>query len=127
MLGTLLVVSIGLALGYCLVVVLSLMATMALASATRAFVVKDFCLRPAYKLTMGLFWTIAAVAAGYVAVAVAGAGAVGWLTGAALAGVLILVLWTNTWEARQRGLPHQILLTFLTCVGVLAGVYLRLR
>ncbi len=127
MLGILLVVSLGLALGYCLVVVSTLMATMAVTSAARGFVVKDFCLRPAYKLIMGLFWTMAAVAAGFVAAAVAGAGAVGWLTGAALAGVLILVLWTNAWEARQRGLPHQILLTFLTCLGVFAGVYLRLR
>ena len=127
MLGTLLIVSIGLALGYCLVVVSSLMATMAIASAARGFVVKNSCLRPGYKLTMELIWTLAAVAAGFAAAAVAGPGAVGWLTGTALAGVLILVLWNNTWEARQRGLPHQILLTFLTCVGVLAGVYLRLR
>lgn len=127
MLGTLIVVSIGLALGYCLVVVMSLMATMGIASAARGFVVRNFCLRPAYKLTMGVFWTGAAAAAGFVAAVVAGPGMVGWLTGAALAGLLILVLWTNTWEARQRGLPHQILLTFLTCAGVLGGVYLRLR
>ena len=127
MLGILVVIGVGLALGYCLVVVLSLMATMAIASAARGFVVKDFCLRPAYKLTMALFWTVAAVAAGFVAATVAGPGAVGWLTGVALAGALILVLWTNTWEARQRGLPHQILLTLLTSVGVLSGVYLRLR
>lgn len=127
MFGTLITITIALALSYCLVVVSSLMATMAIASAARGFVVRDFCLRPAYKLTMELLWTVAAVAAGFVAAAVAGPGVVGWLTGAALSGVLILVLWTNTWEARQRGLPHQILLTFLTCVGVLAGVYLRLR
>lgn len=127
MLGILIIVSIGLALGYCLVVVASLMATMAIATAARGFVVKNYCLRPVYKLTMGLFWTVVAVAAGFVAAAMAGPGVVGWLTGAALAGLLILALWTNTWEARQRGLPHQILLTFLTCVGVLAGVYLRLR
>ncbi len=125
--GTMIVVSVGLALGYCLVVVSSLMATMAIASAARGFVVKNHCIRPAYKVAMDLFWTAVVVAAGFTAATVAGPGVVGWLTGAVLAGLLILVLWTNTWEARQRGLPHQILLTLLTCVGVLAGVYLRLR
>ena len=127
MLGTLVVVGIGLSLGYCLVVLSSLMATMAIASAARGFVVKDYCLRPLYKLLMALLWAVSAVVAGFVAAAIAGPGVVGWLTGAALAGVLILMLWNNTWEARQRGLPHQILLTFFTCVGVFGGVYLRLR
>ena len=127
MLGSLLAVSLGLALGYCLVVVLSLMATMAIASAARGFVVKNYCLGSGYKFAMELLWTVAAVAAGFVAAAVGGAGMVGWLTGAALAGLLTLVVWTNTWEARQRGLPHQILLTFLPGLGVFAGVYLRLR
>lgn len=127
MLGTLVVIGVALALGYCLVVLLSLMATMAVASAARGFVVREHCLRPGYKLTMELFWTVATVAAGFVAAAVAGPGMVGWATGAGLAGALILVLWTNTWEARQRGLPHQILLTLLTAVGVLSGVYVRLR
>ena len=125
--GTLIVVGIGVALGYCLMLVSSLMATMAMASAVRGFVVKDHCLRPAYKLVMALFWTAATVLAGFVAAAVAGAGMVAWLSGAGLAALLIVVLWTNTWEARQRGLPHQILLTFLTFVGVLGGVYLRVR
>lgn len=127
MLGTLLVIGVGLALGYCLVVLLSLMATMAIASGARGFVVRDHCFRPVYKLTMELVWTVASVVAGFAAAAVAGPGVVGWASGAALAGALILVLWTNTWEARQRGLPHQILLTLLTSAGVLGGVYLRLR
>ena len=127
MLGILIVVSVGVALGYCLMLVLSLMATMAIASAARGFVVKDHCLRPAYKLAMALFWTVATVLAGFVVAAVAGAGMVAWLSGAGLAALLIAVLWSNTWEARQRGLAHQILLTSLTFVGVLGGVYLRVR
>ena len=127
MLGILIVVSVGMALGYCLVLVSSLMATMAVASAVRGFVVRDHCLRPGYKLAMALFWTAATVLAGFVAAAVTGAGMVAWLSGAGLTAVLNAVLWTNTWEARQRGLPHQILLTLLTFVGVLGGVYLRVR
>lgn len=127
MLGTLIVMSVGLALGYGLAVSLSLMATMAIASAARGFVMRDHRLRPGYKLLMELLWTVTAVAAGFVAALVGGPGAVGWATGLALAGALILVLWLNTWEARQRGLPHQILVTLLTAVGVLGGAYLRLR
>lgn len=127
MLATLVVMSVGLALGYCLVVLLSLMATMAVASAARNFVVREYRFRPAYKLLMELLWMVAAAVAGFLAALVGGPGLVGWATGTALAAALILVSWTNTWEARQRGLPHQILLTLLTVVGVLGGVYLRLR
>jgi hypothetical protein len=50
-----------------------------------------------------------------------------WLIGGLLAALLILVLWTNTWEMRQRGLGYQLLMSAVTVAGVGAGSYLALR
>ena len=127
MLGALLIVSFGLAVGYLLVVVCSLASTIGLASAAPRFVVRDHRLRGGYKLLHEAMWTVWSLGGGFAVAVVVGRGTLAWVAGAALATVLILLLWRNSWEARQRGLPHQILLTALTFAGVAGGVFLRVR
>ena len=127
MLSILITVGAGLALGYVLVVAGSLAGTIAIASAAPRFVVHDHHLRPGYKLLHEALWMVLSAGGGFAAASVAGPWMFAWMAGAALAAALILMLWTNSWEARQRGLPHQILITLLTCAGVAAGVFLRTR
>ncbi len=127
MLGTLVVVGAGLALGYVLVVVCALAATIGIAAAAPRFVVRDHYLRPGYKLLHEAAWTAASLGGGFLAAAAVGSRPLAWSAGAGLIAALLLILWTNSWEARQRGLPHQILITVLTCAGVAGGVFLRVR
>ena len=50
-----------------------------------------------------------------------------WLSAPLLAGTIILVLWTNTWEMRQRGVAYQTLMSFVSIAGVAAGYLLGMR
>ena len=50
-----------------------------------------------------------------------------WFSGALLAGAMILVLWTNAWEMRQRGAVHQILMSLMSVAGVAGGYVLWIR
>ena len=127
MLGMLLIVGAGLAMGYLLVVACSLAATIGIAAAAPHFVARQHHLRPGYKLLHEAMWTVWSIGAGFVAAVVAGPSVLAWVAGIALTALLIFVLWSNTWEARQRGLPHQILISALTLAGVAAGVFLRVR
>ena len=127
MLGILVTVGAGLVLGYVLVVACSLAGTIAVASAAPHFVAADHHLRPAYKLLHEALWTVASVGGGIAAASISGSRMLAWMSGAALAAALIVMLWVNAWEARQRGLPHQLLITLLTCAGVAGGILLRVR
>ena len=44
--------------------------------------------------------------------------------GGLLAASLIGMLWFNTWEARQRGMAHQILMSLVSILGVVGGYWL---
>lgn len=127
MLGMLLIIGTGLALGYLLVLVCSLATTIGFASVAPGLVVRQHRLQSGYKLLHEAMWTVWSAGAGFVAAAIVGPSFLAWLTGAALAALLIFTLWTNTWEARQRGLPHQILISILSCAGVGVGIFLRLH
>jgi hypothetical protein len=35
------------------------------------------------------------------------------------------MLWINTWEARQRGIAHQLLMSVVSLLGVAAGFKLK--
>jgi uncharacterized membrane protein YfcA len=94
-------VAAALALGYTVAVGLLMAATFGITLAGPAFVAREHRIRPAYKLAQELLWLVCAAAGGYVTAAVSGA-TMPWMSGALLAGIMIIVLWTNTWEMRQR-------------------------
>jgi hypothetical protein len=124
---TALLIAAALALGYAVTVGLSMAATFAVTAATpTAFVTKEHRIRSAYKLIQALLWLFCATVGGFVTAAVSGA-AMPWFSGVVLAMTLITVLWTNTWEMRQRGVVHQVLMSLLSGVGVAAGYILWIK
>ena len=116
--------AIAIFVGYAVAVGCSLAMILSLASAAPDFAVEHFCLRGSYKFVQALGWLVCAAAGGYAAAWV-GDRSFAWIEGIALAGVLVTVLWRNDWEARQRGLAHQILVTISTLAGVWLGYMLR--
>jgi uncharacterized membrane protein YfcA len=119
-------IAAALALGYAVAVGLSMAATFGITLAGPAFVAREHRIRPAYKLVQELLWLACATAGGYVTAAVSGA-TMPWLSGTLLAAIMILVLWTNTWEMRQRGPVHQVLMSVVSIAGVAAGYILWMR
>jgi hypothetical protein len=120
-------IAFALILGYFVAVGLSMMVTFGITKAAPGFVVKDLRLRSGYKFFQDLGWLVFATAGGYLSAVVAEPTLRPWLVGMLLAGVLVVVLWSNTWEVRQRGLGHQFLMSVLSVVGVGAGYYLALQ
>ena len=116
--GTLILVA--LVLGYAMTVGCSLVATFGLASASPDFVARNHRITAGYKRVQALIWGACATAGGFVTCAVA-QGAREWQVGTLLAASLVGMLWLNTWEARQRGMAHQILMSLVSLIGVLAG------
>lgn len=116
--------AIAIFLGYLAAVSCSLGFTLSVASSRPSFAVEHFCLRGPYKFVQALGWLMCATVGGF-ATAWVGDRGFAWLEGIALAAALITVLWRNDWEARQRGLAHQILLTVVTLLGVWLGYMLR--
>jgi uncharacterized membrane protein YfcA len=123
---TAVLVAAALALGYGVAVGLSMAVTFGITLAGPAFVAREHRIRPVYKLIQELLWLACATAGGYVAAAVSGA-TMPWLSGTLLAGIMIIVLWTNTWEMRQRGPVHQVLMSAASIAGVAAGYILWMR
>lgn len=122
--GTL--VALALLLGYVLTVGCSMVATFGLTSASPEFVAKNYRVTPEYKRVQALVWLVAVTAGAFVTCAVA-QGAYPWIVPVLLATILIGMLWVNSWEARQRGMAHQILMSLVTIVGVVAGYGLAER
>ena len=122
--GTL--VALALVLGYGFTVAISMVATFGLTSASPEFVVRGNKITAGYKRLQALIWfgcvTIGAFVTGVVA-----QGTYPVIAGTLLAVALIAVLWLNTWEARQRGMAHQILISLMTIAGVVAGFQLAQR
>ena len=118
--------SIALLLGYATTVILSMAATFGITSISKSFVVRDFKIRWRYKLLQDLLWLPCAIAGGFVASFI-GAGISQWITGAAFIAVLASILWTNAWEMRQRGIPHQVAMTLISVAGTVIGFMLRIR
>ncbi len=119
------VTALSLALGYLLTVGCSLLATFAIGSVAPEFVSEGHRITNGYKRIYALVWLGCAAIGAFSAVAAASVGTVGpWVVGVGLAALLIGVMWVNTWEARQRGLAHQILLSLTTVIGVAAGGWL---
>ena len=112
--------------GYCMTVVCALVGTMGIASAVPRFVIADHRVRSSYKWTHEAMWFCCVVIGGFVT-AKLGLGMSEWRQEIGLAGFLLVMLWRNTWEARQRGTAHQILISLLTMAGVWTGFSIRHR
>jgi hypothetical protein len=118
------ILGLSVLIGYCLTIACALIGTMGLASAAPRFVIANHRVRGMYKLTHEVMWFLCVVVGSFVTARI-GLGMSEWLQEIALTGVLLLMLWRNTWEARQRGIAHQILISLLTVAGVLIGFSLR--
>jgi|ERR1700733_1858287 hypothetical protein len=119
-------IAAALALGYAVAVGLLMAATFGITAVSPAFVTKEHRIRQSYKLAHDLVWLVCATAGGYVTAAVSGS-TMPWFVGTLLAGAMILVLWTNTWEMRQRGFANQLLMSLVSVGGVATGYFLRMR
>ena len=112
--------------GYASAVALLMAFTFGIGSWAPAFVVKEYRITTRYKLTEELAWLVCASAGGYIAAAVAGRTLL-WGLGAVLAAMMIVALWSNTWEMRHRGIAHQVLMSVASIAGVTVGCLLQLR
>ena len=120
------IMAMAVLLGYLTTVLLSLVATIGIASGAPRFAVRDFRVRTPYKWVHELVWFLCALLGGVVA-SKAGMGVLVWKAELLLSGVLLLILWRNTWEARQRGTAHQIVISVATVVGVILGFVVQQR
>ena len=118
------VIGLSVLVGYLMTVLCALVMTIGIASASPKFVMSDYRVRTSYKLVHELMWLLCVIAGAY-ATAKIGMGVQTMEQKLALCAVLIFMLWRNTWEARQRGTAHQILISVLTVVGVWGGFGLR--
>ncbi len=116
--------ALGVTGGYLVTVLISMILTFALTMALPKFVEADHLVRNGYKLVHEGFWLLCAAAGGYVTALVV-RGIHPMLTEALLVGALIWILWDNSWEARQRGTAHQVLITAFTVIGVAGGYLLH--
>ena len=123
---TLSYVALALFLGYTVAVALSMAATFGITAISPSFVTANNRIRRGYKYTQDAVWLVCAMAGGYVASLVNGESH-RWLVEAGLAAVLIAVLWMNAWEMRQRGLGHQLVMSFVSAVGVAMGFAIHLH
>jgi hypothetical protein len=116
---------LALVLGYLLTVGCSLLSIFGIGSASPSFVMQNQRIGTGYKRVHALVWMICAMIGTFAAVFAAAVGGVGvWVIAIPLGAALIGVLWVNTWESRQRGLAHQILLSMTTVIGVGTGAWL---
>lgn len=117
--------ALAIAAGYTVTVAISMVLTFAVTLSRPRFVEADYLIRNGYKLVHELFWLLAAGVGGYTTAYIVKA-IHPMVTEAALMGVLIWILWDNSWEARQRGMEHQVVITACTVIGV-AGGYIMQR
>jgi hypothetical protein len=119
-------IAVALCLGYSVTVACALAVTFGFTSSSPAFAVKENRVTLGYKRLQVLIWLVCVTLGAFVTCAVA-QGTKPLVTGSSLAAILIAMLWWNTWEARQRGLGHQILMSVTSAAGVFAGYQLAGR
>jgi len=123
---TLSYVALALFLGYTVAVALSMAATFGITAVSPNFVSKNHRINRGYKYAQDGVWLVCAVAGGYVASLVNGESH-RWMVGSGLVAILVGVLWMNAWEMRQRGLGHQLVMSFVSAAGVTIGFLIHLR
>jgi len=119
-------IALALFAGYGVAVGLAMAATFGLTAASRDSVMKDSRLKTGYKYAQDAVWLLCATAGGYVAAWINGPSHA-LVVGTALVVMLVGILWINAWEMRQRGLGHQLVMSFVSAAGVAAGFSLCLR
>ncbi len=119
-------VALALVLGYGLTVVCMLAATFGLTSASPAFVAKEHRITAGYKRLQALVWLVCVTVGAFVACVIA-QGRYRWIVPSVLAAAFVGMLWQNRWEAQQRGLAHQILMSLIAVLGVAAGFGLAIH
>ena len=123
---TLSYIALALFLGYAVAVALSMAASFGITAVSPSFVAKNNRINRGYKYAQDAVWLVSAIAGGYVASLVRGESHP-WLVGSGLTAILVGVLWMNVWEMRQRGLGHQLLMSFVSAAGVAIGFLIHLR
>ncbi|WP_158943584.1 hypothetical protein [Granulicella sp. S190] len=123
--GTFLI--LALVLGYLVVVGLWMAATFGITAASPSLVTENYRITRRYKFIQDGVWFICTIVGAYMTALVLGKDHSPWLGGTTLIVVLVGVLWRNAWEMRQRGVGHQIVMSFATILGVGAGFFLRLK
>jgi hypothetical protein len=123
---TIIFVTISLVPGYAAAVVLFMGVVFGVTSLKPGFVAKDFRIRKRYKVVEIVVWPLCSAVAGYLTAAIAGV-SFAWIAVPVLAVTMIVVLWMNTWEMRQRGFIPQTLMSIGSIAGVAAGYFLRFR
>jgi hypothetical protein len=118
---------VAIVLGYLLTVGLSMAATFTITKSLPDLVSRDHRITSRYKFLQDGVWLLSAAVGGYATALVLGTEHSPWMGSMALMAILMGVLWTNTWEMRQRGVGHQMLMSLATVAGVGAGFFLRLR
>jgi hypothetical protein len=113
-------IAVALLLGYVLTVVAMMAATFGLTSASPDFVVRECRLTTSYKRLQAVIWLVC-VTLGAFATYMVAQGTYPVIVGGLLALVFVAMLWRNSWEARQRGMAHQILMSMVSILGVVAG------
>jgi hypothetical protein len=110
--------------GYGVAVGCLLLATFALTSTSPRMVLQEHRITNRYKWMQSLIWLGCSAIGGFVTCAVA-LGTSSLVVEALLGAALISMLWINTWEARQRGIAHQLLMSVVSLLGVAAGFKLK--
>jgi hypothetical protein len=119
-------IAVALLLGYSVTVACALAVTFGLTSSSPAFVIKAHHMTVSYKRLQIVTWLVCVTLGAFVTCAVA-QGTQPFITASSLAAIFIAMLWMNTWEARQRGLGHQLLMSVTSVAGVIAGYELAGR
>jgi hypothetical protein len=114
-------ISLALVAGWLIAVSIAITVTMAIGAAMPGFVVTDYhTIRFRFKALETLVWMLCAATGSFAAAWVVG-GFHPYVGAALLAVMMIAVQWRNSWEARQRGLAMQILMTVALVAGVVIG------
>ncbi len=119
-------IAVALLLGYSVTVACALAVTFGLTSSSPAFAITAHRVTVSYKRLQLLIWLVCVTLGACVTSAVA-RGTEPLITASCLAVILVAMLWMNTWEARQRGLGHQLLMSLTSVAGVVAGYQLAGR
>ncbi|MDE1177864.1 MAG: hypothetical protein PW789_14895 [Edaphobacter sp.] len=109
-------------MGYIVVVSLIAFSNFVIPTYLRTFAVRNNQLSTGYKLLQDLLWLVCSLIGGYIVVA-GSIEARPRITAILLAVALLIVMWRNMSEVRQRGLFHMMLSSLGIIIGV-AGAYL---
>jgi hypothetical protein len=114
------VMAAALLAGYTVTVAIALAATMVIGAAAPEFVMVEHRVRRRFKAVQDIVWLGSSAVGGFVAALITGQTRT-WIVAGLLAAAMIGVLWRNSWESRQRGLAHQILISVACAGGVVIG------